>query len=359
MENIIYIRCETNKHEHRTPIIPVDIKILIDNNFIVYVQKSTNRIFSDEEYKKYGGIITDKNWYDPMFKNALIIGLKEIDSLDKLLNHKHLYFSHSYKNQLDSDIILSSFYNSSSIIYDFEYFLDKENKRLISFGFYAGVMGCILGLLQYIKKNSVNSVDSVDSVDSVNSVNSVNLTNLNYWDTIDEILNEIYTNINLFENINIGIIGSNGNCGIGVKNILDKLNINYTEFGKNSDKSNLQNCDILYNCIHLSETSVEVWFTTETIFTKPIIITDISCDYSKPNNPIKLYNENTTWQNPIFKYNQYVDIIAINNLPSLLPKESSTYFSEKCINLLLQYLNDTNNYWNNNKEIFYKNNKNN
>jgi NAD/NADP transhydrogenase alpha subunit len=35
--------------------------------------------------------------------------------------------------------------------------------------------------------------------------------------------------------------------------------------------------------------------------------------------------------------NEFVDIISISNLPSLMPKESSDYFSEKCVELLLNF----------------------
>ena len=83
------------------------------------------------------------------------------------------------------------------------------------------------------------------------------------------------------------------------------------------------------------------------------MIVDISCDYTKPNNPINIYNNPTTFENPVYKYNNYVDIIAIDNLPSLLPKESSDYFSKKLLTLLLDFNKDTNNYWKNNLKIYY------
>ena len=78
--------------------------------------------------------------------------------------------------------------------------------------------------------------------------------------------------------------------------------------------------DIFYNCIKLEEDYNETWFDENTEFKHPIIICDISCDYMKSNNPIKIYNEKTTWEKPIYNYNNFVDIIAIDNLPSLLPQ---------------------------------------
>jgi len=335
---LIYVRNEYNELEHRTPIIPIHIPILLKLGFIIYIQSSNHRIYSDKEYLFNGAIITDMNWYEPLFKNALIIGLKDIKQIDKLSNHKHLYFSHSYKNQQGYEQILSAFYKSNSVIYDFEYFIDSKNKRIISFGFYAGIMGCVLGLLQYLKKSLYNK----------------NISQLHYWETKEEIIEYLYNNIRIFNKLSFAIIGANGNCGMGVKSILDKLNIKYDMFGKNSDKSLLTEYDIVYNCIVLDEESTEIWFDKNTKFKKPIIITDISCDYSKTNNPIQLYSENTTWEIPVYSYNSNVDIIAINNLPSLLPKESSDYFSSKCIELLRDINIDTCNYWGNVENIFYK-----
>jgi saccharopine dehydrogenase (NAD+, L-lysine-forming) len=114
----------------------------------------------------------------------------------------------------------------------------------------------------------------------------------------------------------------------------------------------LNEFDILFNCILLDKNYNKIWFNEETIFKKNIIIVDISCDFTKQNNPIQLYNKNTTFELPVYSYNEFVDIIAIDNLPSLLPKDSSDYFSEKFTELLIDYKNDRNNYWCNNKKIF-------
>ena len=117
----------------------------------------------------------------------------------------------------------------------------------------------------------------------------------------------------------------------------------------------MKHFDILYNCICLDNKYSEVWFDENTFFPKNIVIVDISADYTKPNNPIKIYNNNTTFENPVYKYNNNVDIIAINNLPSLLPKDSSNYFSNILLQLLIQLLLNYNNvYWHINLMKYYE-----
>lgn len=338
INNIIYIRSELNKNECRTPIIPTDIQILIEHGFKIYIESSNNRIFSDEEYENNGAIITLMKWYDSLFSNALIIGLKELDNFDKLNLHKHLFFSHSYKNQINSKNILSAFYKSNSIIYDFEYFINKSKKRLISFGFYAGLIGCALGILQYLKKDNIND--------------------LKIWKSEKDLIDDITKyDLSIFDkdDIKIGIIGANGNCGNGVKYLLNKLYIKHTIIDRNNDKKLFSKYNIFYNCILLNPLSNDIFFDEKTIFDNRLIIVDISCDNYINNNPIKLYKNNTTWNSPVYKYNDKVDIISIENLPSLLPYDSSKYFSKLCCQLLLQYNDDKNNYWNNLKKIYYEN----
>jgi saccharopine dehydrogenase (NAD+, L-lysine-forming) len=333
--NTIYIRSELNTNEYRTPIIPSDIKLLINNGFIIYVEKSINRIFINEEYEKNGAILTDKPWYDKLFKNSLIIGLKEFDNIDKLDNHEHLYFSHTYKNQDNSYKILKAFYDSDSIIYDFEYFINKNNFRLISFGFYAGIVGCALGLLQYLKKDGIN--------------------NLKIWTNEKELIDDILKyDTSMFNKLKIGIIGANGKCGSGIKYLLNKLLIKYIIIDRSMNIKDFLKYDIFYNAILLDNNYNNIFFDKNTVFEKKIIIVDISCDNLLENNPIKLYKDNTNWKDPVYKYNEHVDIISINNLPSLLPRDSSIYFSKTCVQLLLQYNNDKYNYWNNLRTKFYE-----
>ena len=364
----IYIRKELNNHEKRTVIVPKDILKLKNNNFLIYIESSENRIYDDYSYKNNGAIITTLKWYNEFFDDSFIIGLKDFEEYDMLKNHVHIYFSHSYKNQYNSLIILNYFKMSSSLIYDLEYFKDESNKRLTSFGFYAGFVGGSLGIIQYYTKKIYNK----------------NISNLKYWANKYSIKNDIIKLMNDGENKNnfisviknncsnifktksqdnlskinlydlkIGIIGSDGNCGSGVKDLLDSLNLKYININKdNISLFKLDEFDILFNCILLDKNYNKIWFDEDTIFKKNIIIVDISCDFTKQNNPIQLYNKNTTFELPVYSYNEFVDIIAIDNLPSLLPKDSSDYFSDKFTDLLIDYKIDKNNYWSNNKKIF-------
>jgi saccharopine dehydrogenase (NAD+, L-lysine-forming) len=337
---IIYIRGENNNDEYRNVLIPEHVKILIElGGFVIYVEKSNNRVYSDNEYERCGAILTDLKWYDSQFKDALIIGLKGVKDVElpKLRQHRHVFFSHSYERQVNSNTILHEFCKSRSRIYDFEYFVDNNNKRLLSFGYHAGVVGGLLGILQYIQRKKYNTC----------------IKDLKYWDSIETVIKDNDELATIGENdIKICVIGANGKCGSGVKSILDRLRLKYTVLLRDDKKTTLVDYDIVYNCIKLSSDYNQIWFDKNTIFNKPIIISDISTDYTRKNNPIQLYTKATTFRDPVYTYNQYVDIIAIDNLPSLLPKDSSVDFSKKCMGLLLEYKDDKNSHWRNNMNVF-------
>ena len=310
---ILYIRHETVDEECRTPLVPTDISILIKHGFTIYIESNKDkeypRFFSDEEYISRGCIITIKKWYEIDPTDLLIIGLKKLSDyeLSKLNSHSHLYFSHSFKGQFDSNKILRAFHSTNSILYDFEYIKDDYGKRLLSFCYYAGVVGCHLGIL--------------------------------------------YTDTHINKSIRIGIIG-NGKCSSGVQDVLNALSLPFTIIGRDKKNIDLLSFDILFNCILLDEKNTEVWFDQTTIFIKPFLIIDISCDYTKPNHPIKIYDKPTTCKNPIHRYGTFVKIIAIENLPTILPDKSSIFFSQKLRDLLINKINNDT-IWKRCKDSFY------
>jgi saccharopine dehydrogenase (NAD+, L-lysine-forming) len=321
---LLFIRKETIPHEYRSPIIPKDIPILIENNYTVLVESSSNRCFSDSDFEKQGAIIVTNEWF---YYNATILGLKELEHPEYLNHHVHIYFAHCYKQQLHATKLLKQFQQSSSILYDLEYFTYSNNQRFLAFGFYAGIAGCILALKQFHYKH---------------------LGPLSYIKNLNQ---TIFDLLNCNMNPSVAVVGNHGRCGQGVCHILNLLHLKYHGYSSESKKTNLSKYDIVFNCIYLKN-YIQPWFTYSTKFKKPIVICDISCDPYHEYNPIKLYDEPTTWEHPVYQYNDLVSIIAIDNLPSLVPIESSIYFSNKMVELLLLKKNDTQHIWKRNLNIY-------
>jgi saccharopine dehydrogenase (NAD+, L-lysine-forming) len=313
---IIYIRSETYPNEYRTPITPNDVKYLIDLGHIIQIETSESRCFTDEEYTLAGASIVEDKWYT-QDKYTVIIGLKNLDNLDKLNNTIHVYFSHSLANQQGASRVLEAFKKSHSILFDFEYFTNTHGKRIVTFGYYAGLVGAVLGLRQYYNRQE----------------GLPDILNLQPWKTYDDML-LFYKPIHC----KIAIVG-NGRCSKGVQSILQTFAIPYDILDRSS-LIHIDKYDILLNCIALDPSYTEVWIDNHTIINKYTVIVDISCDYSKPNNPLKI-SKPTSWETPVYNYTNNISIIAIDNVPSLLPRESSIDFSKQFTPLLLEYCNDT------------------
>lgn len=258
------------------------------------VQSSETRCFSDQEYMEDGAIISYHPWYH-QGPDTLILGLKELDHLEMLNGHTHVYFSHALKGQAGSTEILEAFRNSKSTLYDLESFA-REGQRILSFGFYAGVVGAFLGIKAF----------GTD----LGPLRPTSLTELAACQPITA---------------SIGIVGA-GRTSKGVQRILDSLGLPYTVLKRGHiDPTQF---DIFFNCICLSPDYKEKWALDSA---KPLLIVDISCDASKPNSPLPPIR--TTWSEPVYRSGN-LSVIAIDNLPSLIPRESSMDFSSCMADLI-------------------------
>jgi saccharopine dehydrogenase (NAD+, L-lysine-forming) len=323
---IIYLRAESYPNEFRVPLVPCDVKILISQGHTVYVESSQSRFIPDSEYAAVGALIRQSPWWEES-SETLIIGLKNLDNLEKLNKHKHIYFSHSYREQTGAKTILKAFAQSSSILYDLEYFHTSTGSRVLAFGVYAGKVGASLGLSQHYKR----------------SHGEPDIQDLKPWPSYRAMMESCKS-----ANPRILIIGA-GRCAQGVKDVLEERGLVYTQIGKDV-LPDMGTYDIVFNCILLDPAYNHVWMKASDVITKPLLIVDISCDYSKPNNPIAVYHTATTFQAPVFNYNENLSIIAIDNLPSLLPRDSSTEFSNRLTELLLRYDDES---WKKNLATYY------
>jgi saccharopine dehydrogenase (NAD+, L-lysine-forming) len=307
----IVIRREYKKMEYRTPLIPRDCKKLINN--IIYVEKDNNRCYSDEEYSTNGCIMID-TYLDLDNKDVLVIGLKELELLNDNFKYNHMYFSHTFKNQSNSNLILSKFKQFGGSIYDLEYFTDSK-ERLFAFGFHAGIVGCYLGLLQFYYKKQLKNIT------------------ISPFDSYDKLYAHIYSEYHtIYIQPTIAIIG-NGRCTRGVTYLLNRLNLPYTIYTRSMKKDNLF-YDIIINCILLDSQEPFITFDTLKLYKDPLIIVDISCDYTSHNNPIPIYTSPSTLSDPVIKINNNVDLIAIENLPTILARDSSNMFSSKLVEII-------------------------
>ncbi len=137
---VIGIRREDkNRFERRTPLIPRHVKELREKYGIrVLVQPSAIRVFSDDEYRNAGAIISED-----LTPADIIFAVKEIPE-DLILPKKvYIYFSHTTKCQPYNMAKLKKIIENRCTLIDYEKITDENHKRLIFFGKHAGLAGMI------------------------------------------------------------------------------------------------------------------------------------------------------------------------------------------------------------------------
>ncbi|MTI31857.1 NAD(P)-dependent oxidoreductase [Xanthovirga aplysinae] len=136
----------------RVPLSPKQAKELIDKfkGVQVFIQSSPIRCFSDKEYKEQGlPIVQDLHDCD------ILLGIKEVPIPELLENKTYLFFSHTIKKQTYNRELLRTILNKKIRLIDYECLTEENGLRLIAFGRYAGIVGAINGIWAYGQKNKL------------------------------------------------------------------------------------------------------------------------------------------------------------------------------------------------------------
>jgi len=124
--------------DHRVPLTPKQcrsIQILYPNVEMI-VQPSPIRAYKDEEYAAEGIRLSHD-----LSQCDIIMGVKEVKIDDLIPNKKFLFFSHTIKKQPYNRDLLRAILEKKIQLIDYETLKNKQNKRIIGFGRYAGIVG--------------------------------------------------------------------------------------------------------------------------------------------------------------------------------------------------------------------------
>ncbi len=157
MKKTIGIRRESKyPTEKRAPLTPDQVRNLIENsNLNVLVESSTQRVFTDEEYEKAGATITGD-----LSECNIIFGVKEVPIEDLIPEKAFCFFSHTIKGQSYNMPMLKEILNRKITLLDYELVKNKEGKRIIFFGNYAGYAGMINSLWLLGRKYLSEGIDT-------------------------------------------------------------------------------------------------------------------------------------------------------------------------------------------------------
>ena len=371
LTNIGIVR-ESRNDENRTPLVPEHIKKYKESNpninFII--QPSNNRCFSDEEYELSGAKINEN-----LNECSIILGVKEIDPNILINNKTYLFFSHTFKiNKQQKNIekhkkdLLLSILNKKITLIDYENIRGKNGTRCLGFGRFAGIVGCyntLNLLLKVLGKQSLASAYKINDYERL----VLNLKNLYFPKTkilvtgdgrvakgVIELLNQ--TNIKavskkdfLEKKFDQPIF-----CNLETKDYVtnnSSTNFNLEHFINNpQDYSSsalqyLKETNILISAHYWDPSSPKIFENEDLKVLQNLkIVGDITCDI---NGSVPTTIRSTTIEKPnywiernslkeIDENNDGIAVMAVDNLPSELPRDSSTEFSEGIINEVLPFL---------------------
>lgn len=120
--------------------------------------------------------------------------------------------------------------------------------------------------------------------------------------------------------------------------------------------------DIFINAVYLGSASIPPFVTFDSLNVperRLRVICDVSCDPNSPSNPIPIYSTWSDFANPTLPTSKPLErdpelrIIAIDHLPTLIPRESSDEYSSLLLpSLLALDKRDTEGVWTRAEKIF-------
>lgn len=372
--------------ERRAALTPRHVQRLVQQyNLEVLVERSTRRFFTDQEYLDAGARLVDD-----LNQCRVVIGVKEMPERIFETGRTYIFFSHVIKGQAQNMPMLRRMMEKGCNLIDYEKIVDEQNRRLIFFGRFAGLAGTIntlwtLGLrlrqqgfdTPFLKIRQAHTYQSLD--DARSAISSVG----------EEIaLNGLPRALTPFV---FGFTGS-GNVSKGAQellhflpvleitpegleslhqqehpagNLLYKVVFHQRHLAAMHDTSTpfdlahyyahpekyhnifgkyLPYLSVLVNGMYWDERFPRILTRqylqqvfTENYRPKLIVVGDITCD---PNGSVEATVEAATVEKPIFVYNPHdhsikwghtgegIQVMAVDILPSELPRESSEAFGD-------------------------------
>ena len=324
-------------------------------NITVQVERSDIRVFTDVQYESLGIEMTDD-----ISDCDILFGVKEVPVEHLIPNKTYFFFSHTIKKQPYNRKLLQAILEKNIDLYDYETIVDANNRRLIGFGRYAGIVGAYNSIRAFGIKFELFKLPRAETLSGKDAL----ITHLKRL---------------VLPPLKFVITGT-GKVGNGAKEVLDAIKIkevsvenyltkNYTqpvytqidvlEYNKRKDGQVLDFTDFYHNpkeyvsdferftkvsdifiTGHFHANEAPVILTQEMLQSndcKIKVVADVSCDV---NGPIACTLRSSTIAEPLYGYfpseNKEVDVfhpaavvvMAVDNLPCELPKDASEGFGE-------------------------------
>ncbi|RFP85831.1 saccharopine dehydrogenase [Rhodobacteraceae bacterium 63075] len=321
----LWMRAESRPHEERAGLTPEGAKALTRAGIRLTVEESSQRAIPLEGYVAAGAEIAPEHSWPGAPRDAIIFGLKELPEDGTPLPHRHIMFGHAYKGQFSGKALLERFKAGGGALYDLEYLVDESGRRVAAFGYWAGFAGAAVTLKAWAAQQRGGLCPPVGAYSGKTALTG---------ELAGELPDTRPSSI---------VIGAKGRVGTGASDLLEEMGCAVTrwdmeETAHGGPFPEILTHDLFINCI-LARPGTPCFVPPEALKAarKLTAIGDVACDPDSDYNPIPVYSAATTWDAPVTRVAEQppLDVMAIDNLPSMLPLESSEDFAEQLLPSLL------------------------
>lgn len=322
----LWVRAEQRENEERVGLTQQGATELLAAGLRVTIEESSVRAIPLQGYIDAGCEIAPENSWPTAPDDAIIFGLKELPEDGTPLPHKHIMFGHAYKGQAAGRVLLDRFKAGGGTLYDLEYLVDDAGRRVAAFGYWAGFAGAAISLKCWAAQQRGALCGPVGVSASK-----------------DALLATLGSDLGDVPRPKALVIGALGRVGTGAADLCEALGVAVTKWDMNETASGgpfpeVLEHEIFLNCILARPgTPVFVPASAKTQARALTVIGDIACDPESDFSPVKVYDRTTTWAAPALRVAEAhpLDVTAIDNLPSMLPIESSQDYAAQLLPSLL------------------------
>jgi len=353
------IREGKNPPDSRVPLTPQQcLYISQQPGTSIIIQPSSNRCYQDEEYKEAGLILSDN-----LEDCDLLMGVKEVPVNKLIPNKTYCFFSHTIKAQPYNRDLLREILSKNIRLIDYEVLTDEQGRRLIAFGYFAGMVGAYNGIFTYGQRTGDFQLKRMhtcyDYAEATQQFSSLKLSPIKIVLTgagrvgsgakkvlVDMGIREVPPDDYLSKTYSEAVF-TQIDCDRYVERI-DGSPFDMQDFFTNPKQyqstfaSFSKVSDVMINGIYWDKRA-PAFFSLEEMKLPDFhikVIADITCDIA-PEASIPSTLDATTIANPIFGFDpqtaqattphqaHVVDMMTIDNLPNELPRDASAAFGQQ------------------------------
>ncbi len=353
--------------DKRVPFTPAQCVILQrEFGLEVLVQPSEWRSFSNDEYRAVGCKVEED-----LSSCDVLMGIKEVPVADLIEGKKYFFFSHTIKKQPKNKELMKALIAKKIQMIDYECLTDPMFNRIIGFGHFAGIVGTYNGIRGYGLRFGLFDLRPAwqchDMIELKEELKKVHLPNMKliitgngrvangaiellgmlhirrvtpYEFTHYSFRETVYTQLHSYD-YNEPRDGSQWNR--------DRFYSRPEEFRSTFAKFT-PHCDVLVHCSFWDPRAPKLFEKSDMKSPdfRVSVIADVTCDIdgsipstTKPSTiiePFYGYNPSTeeATENPFAK--DVITVMAVDNLPCELPRDSSEGFGKELIQKVIPAL---------------------